>query len=198
MQRSTIDNACDRLLVGHLSNKDSYWANCCKWNGVKCEESDDGFNAVQEIVWTGQNGFSSYQVYNVVRSLQWFPSTVRLLHLADHCSAEGKFVAKALPRDLIVCRLYRINVPGSVSLDGLPSRLTELVVRECGIIGTVWLENLPYELKKIDFRYNAIHCVHVGMLPNALEYALFYYTGGPFEIKSIGDFPLDTRVKRKM
>ena len=92
MQRSVTNNA-DRLLVGHLSTKDAYWVNCCKWNGVKCEEGDDGFNAVRKIIWTGQKGFSSYQVFNVVHSLQWFPSTVRLLHLADHCSAEGKFVA---------------------------------------------------------------------------------------------------------
>ena len=122
----------------------------CTWVGVTCVKA-----AVTEICWIAPLQRSGPRIMDI----RWIPQSVTAIILSEQ-KVVRPFEARALPRDLQICRMCSCGVYGTIDMHDLPRDMKEFIVKYNQISGKISLLNLPPDLRALKLEGNKIAAIY--------------------------------------
>ena len=151
------------------------YSDVCDWPGVECTDG-----VVRKIQWWYEDvmeTLSNVELNSLL--LRWLPATIRRIEIDQNEKLpEGlrdAFESAFLPRDAIAVVIRSCGLKGTVEMSTLPQHIETLGLPGNSITGTVSLLVLPRTLKRLDLTVNPIETVVVDnqALLETFEHAFF-------------------------
>ena len=139
----------EAFLRKSLRQRDAIVETPCLWKGITCE-----FDTIVEIQWSPSKYPPDEKIaWSLVGEYKWLPQSIRVLDLSGQ-KINRDLKTRFLPRNLRVCMLNSCNLTGCPDAATLPKMIEELYCRENLLSGTVFLQNFPFTLWRIDLANN--------------------------------------------